>query len=51
MDLVNAAQRCNDVDVFLVRMREKELSDNGLPRSKLEVPTDNYSLPLDRGWD
>src|ERR1017187_234524 len=25
MDLVNAAQRCNDVDVFLVRMREKGL--------------------------
>ena len=25
MDLVNAAQRCNDVEVFLVRMREKGL--------------------------
>ena len=25
MDLVNAAKRCNDVEVFLVRMREKGL--------------------------
>jgi hypothetical protein len=25
MDLVNAAERCNDVEVFLVRMREKGL--------------------------
>jgi hypothetical protein len=25
MDLVNAAQRCNDVEVFLVRMRVKGL--------------------------
>jgi hypothetical protein len=25
MDLVNAAQRCNDVEVFLVRMGEKGL--------------------------
>ena len=52
MDIVNAAQRCNDVEVFLVRMREKGLLTSIAPacfKSAGRVPSnagDDRQAPL-----